>query len=70
MQTTKALGARLKAARLKLNLTQERAARRWGVSLRNLQAWEEGAHQPLQIYRVKLERILARVEEQGALRGG
>jgi len=63
-----AFAARLVAARLKLGLTQASAARRWGISVRTLIYWEGGEHAPLPDRRVRLERILARIEQQTAAR--
>jgi DNA-binding transcriptional regulator YiaG len=66
METTARLAARLKAARRKLQLTQAQAARRWRVNKRTLEAWEEGEHAPLPVFRARLERILRRVEGAAA----
>jgi DNA-binding transcriptional regulator YiaG len=60
------MAARLKAARRKLRLTQAQAARRWRVNKRTLEAWAEGEHAPLPIFRARLERILRRVEGTAA----
>ena len=49
---------RFKAAHEKLGLTQEQAAKKWGVNVRTLQDWEQKRHEPRGFGRVQLEKLL------------
>lgn len=58
----KSISERIKVARLKVGLSQTKAARRWGFGPRTLEAWEQGVRNPAGLYREKLERVLRRIE--------
>ena len=51
-------GDRLKAARAKLNFSQDDAAKKWGISVKTLRHWEQGQREPRGLYLEKLEAIL------------
>ena len=44
--------------RNRLNLTQEQAAKRWHISLRNIRAWENKQTSPSDVNEVVIEHIL------------
>lgn len=57
--------------RLRLGLSQERFARRLGVSLQTVRRWESGLNRPLPIISVKLEELVREAGiEQGNHQGG
>jgi transcriptional regulator with XRE-family HTH domain len=58
MDMTEDLGRRLKAHRVRLNLSQREAAEQLGVSVRALQTWEAGQTVPWPSHRRALERFL------------
>jgi DNA-binding XRE family transcriptional regulator len=51
---------RIRAARIKLGLNLQDAAKRWGFSPHTLQSWENGRRKPAGLYLAKLKRILKR----------
>ncbi len=59
----KSFAIRIKAARKKLGLSQEQAARNWGFSVGTLEAWEQEYRNPAGLYRQKLEEVLKQIEE-------
>jgi transcriptional regulator with XRE-family HTH domain len=58
MDITDDLGKRVKAQRLRLDLSQREAAERLGVSERTLQNWESGTTFPWPRHRRALKRFL------------
>ncbi len=52
------IGDRLKAARKKLGLSQSQAAKRWKISVKSLQGWEQGWREPRGLYLEKVEAVL------------
>ncbi len=42
----KTIGQQIKASRARLGLSQSQAARRWKISIRTLQQWEQGHRIP------------------------
>ena len=61
--TEKSFAVRIKAARKKLGLSQEEAARNWGFSVGTLEAWEQEYRNPAGLYREKLEEVLKEIEQ-------
>jgi DNA-binding transcriptional regulator YiaG len=59
----KSFAMRIKAARKKLGLSQEQAAKSWGFSVGTLEAWEQEYRNPAGLYQEKLEATLKRIEE-------
>jgi DNA-binding transcriptional regulator YiaG len=59
----KSFATRIKAARKKLRLSQEEAAKSWGFSVGTLEAWEQEYRNPAGLYREKLEEVLRKIEE-------
>jgi transcriptional regulator with XRE-family HTH domain len=51
-------GETLKHARLRRELTQDELAARVGVSRASIARWEAGSHEPSDINRVRLDKIL------------
>ena len=56
------LKERIKSARKSLNLSQQKAAKEWGISVGTLRDWEQGRKAPRGLYSEKIEGILASVE--------
>ena len=52
---------RIRAARIKLGLNLQDAAKRWGFSPHTLQSWENGRRTPSGLYLAKLRRVLKRI---------
>jgi len=52
------IGRRLKAAREKLNLSQDDAAQAWEISASTLRKWEQGQREPRGLALRALETIL------------
>jgi putative transcriptional regulator len=52
------ISQRIKEARIKMNLSQAEAARKWGFTLGAIRDWEQGRKKPRGLYRGKLEVIL------------
>lgn len=46
MQTHIDLPSQIKAARVRLGLSQSQAAKAWGTNIRNIQNWEQGIKVP------------------------
>jgi DNA-binding transcriptional regulator YiaG len=59
----KSFAVRIKAARKKLGLSQEQAAKDWGFSVGTLEAWEQEYRNPAGLYRDKLEEVLKQIEQ-------
>ena len=55
---------RIERARNALGVSQEQAAKKWGVSLRTLQNWEQGVNAPRGLGLVALRQMIA--QETGA----
>ena len=58
----KSFATRIKEARTKLGLSQQRAAQAWGFACPTLICWEQGTRNPAGLYAKKLERVLKRIE--------
>ena len=54
----------LKQKRLELGLTQEKLAKKVGVSLLAYQMWERGVSKPNDLNKHKLEKVLKQKEEE------
>jgi DNA-binding transcriptional regulator YiaG len=54
------IGRRLFAARNNLKLSQDEAAKGWGISVKTLRHWEQGQREPRGLYLEKVEAILAK----------
>ncbi|HOW64876.1 MAG TPA: helix-turn-helix domain-containing protein [Candidatus Paceibacterota bacterium] len=59
------LSRKLKSVRESLNLSQSQAAAAWGISVRTLQEWEQGRHQPRGLALAQLEQILDKALQEG-----
>jgi len=53
-------GRKLTAVRSRLGLTQEQLAAKLGANLATVQRWETGESEPRGLYRVAVDRFLAR----------
>lgn len=53
------IAKRIQKARSALDITQQEAARVWGISVRTLEAWEAGRHEPRGFARVQLNKLLS-----------
>lgn len=56
------IAKKIRVLREKLGLSQSQAAKKWGFSLKTLQAWEQGARKPAGLYREKLEKVFSKAE--------
>jgi DNA-binding transcriptional regulator YiaG len=54
-------GKRIKAARKKANLSQSKAAQKWGFAKGTLCGWEIDRFVPMGLYREKLEAVLKEI---------
>lgn len=52
------VGGKLREARLRRELTQEQLAEKVGVSRASIARWEAGTHEPSDINRVRLDRLM------------
>ena len=62
MPKAQSIALRIRSARETLGFSQADAAKRWGFSLKTLQAWEQGARKPAGLYLEKLEKVLKKAE--------
>jgi DNA-binding transcriptional regulator YiaG len=58
------IAEQLASTRARLRLTQEEAAKKWGVPLKTLQSWEQGARKPSRFACRQLETILRNENQQ------
>ena len=58
------IAERIKTARQKLGFSQADAAKKWQLSVRTLQKWEQGDRSPRGLALRELERILERAERR------
>lgn len=61
MPKAQSIGKRLNEARTVAGLSQSEAAKKWGISVRSLQEWEQERCRPRGLYLKKLEAILQKV---------
>lgn len=58
------ISQRIKKARESLGLSQSQAAEKWNIRLQTIQQWEHGRREPRGLYRERIEKILAEIEQK------